>query len=807
MKPVETVRMLERVAEVYARALRENPQAAECVRTLGITDQRVLDHFRAGYSDGTLTKMLPATGELPDTLRALGLLGQAGDEALKGALVVPVMGSHGEINGFCGVKAGSGGDLVELVLPEPVPGLVRGTLVKDAPRLFVANRVLDGFALWVAGFTNVAMVLSVPASVDALEQLIRELGPHEVCLCFSNAEPGKAVLPKPEGVSITAVPWPAGISGAREFFAVNSPPEFEKLLPESMSKTSAQPTPIDASAIRETVDGLDACFDERCYQLRVILQPGPNRLRATIRALGEAGRFAVETIDFYSARSRRGLVAEAARLFGHPLDVIESDMSRLTGAAEAYVKRHTTGVRTAAPEMRGDERAAGLKLGRSPDLVGEIVRDMTALGMVGEETNKLLAYLVMTSRRLSEPLALLIVSGSGAGKSHLQDTALALCPEEDLIRLTSLTDQALYYRGEDSLRHKVLALEEQAGAKGAGYAIRNLLSAHKLVIETTAKNAMTGKLEAQLYTVHGPTAVFQTTTNPSTDAETRSRFIVVSVDESPEQTRAILRRQREAHTLEGLHRRQSREAILQRHHAFQRLPRALSVVNPFEPLLSYPDEHLLVRRDHPKYLQLVLTLAFLHQLQRPLRHDPDLGEYIEVTLDDVAIANQLAHQVFGNSLSDLSRPAHDLLALMDSFLRDRPKGAMETDTFTRRELREAIHWGDTRLRTHLRELVSLEHVVALSGRFGTTYRYRRVPHSANGNGRFLAGLKSVEQIRHEADLVGILAGLAPASQAKTCEVLAAIKPSLTSPYHDRDGTSQPPRGEGVLVRRNDCTKP
>ena len=94
---------------------------------------------------------------------------------------------------------------------------------------------------------------------------------------------------------------------------------------------------------------------------------------------------------------------------------------------------------------------------------------MGSLGVIGEDSNKLLSYLVMTSRKLPEPLALLILSGSGAGKSYLQDTVLALCPEEDLVKLTSLTDQALFYRGEDSLRHKVLALEEQAGAKGADY--------------------------------------------------------------------------------------------------------------------------------------------------------------------------------------------------------------------------------------------------------------------------------------------------------------------------------------------------
>ena len=94
----------------------------------------------------------------------------------------------------------------------------------------------------------------------------------------------------------------------------------------------------------------------------------------------------------------------------------------------------------------------------------------------------------------------------------------------------------------------------------------------------------------------------------------------------------------------SLRRRQNRERILRRHHAFQRLLRPVPVINPFEPLLSYPDEHLLVRRDHPKYLQLILAVAFLHQMQRPLRQDPELGDYVEATLEDMAMANGLAHR-------------------------------------------------------------------------------------------------------------------------------------------------------------------
>ncbi len=200
-------------------------------------------------------------------------------------------------------------------------------------------------------------------------------------------------------------------------------------------------------------------------------------------------------------------------------------------------------------------------------------------------------------------------------------------------------------------------------------------------IESTIKNPLTGTLTTQVNTVHGPTAVFQTTTRPDIDAETRSRFIITSVDESPEQTRAILEAQRNRHTLEGLRRKKLHEAIIKRHHAFQRLLKPLPVVNPFEPLLSYAEDRLAVRRDNPKYLNLILAVTFLHQMQRPVKHDAETGQdYLETTLTDIAIANQLATALFGQTLDELSRPSRELLKLIRKMVdglekADRQRGA------------------------------------------------------------------------------------------------------------------------------------
>ena len=64
--------------------------------------------------------------------------------------------------------------------------------------------------------------------------------------------------------------------------------------------------------------------------------------------------------------------------------------------------------------------------------------------MIGEETNKLVGYLVTASCKLDQPLGALIQSASSSGKSTTMDTVLAFVPEEEKVRFPTITGQSLY---------------------------------------------------------------------------------------------------------------------------------------------------------------------------------------------------------------------------------------------------------------------------------------------------------------------------------------------------------------------------
>jgi DNA primase len=809
LKPGDAANLLQRVVSFYVKTLAKDPAGLDYLKGRKLAEATTLGTFQIGYSNGSLLKVLPRDEDILDGLKTLGVLKADGREHFENCVTVPLVDVQGNVCGIYGRRV-TADEPQHLYLPGPHRGVWNGGSAKTNQTLLITEAILDGLALWQAGFRNVIAIYGAQGWTPDHEALFKTNPIREVFLCLDNDEAGRAgterlkseILPSLVK-AVHVIQWPEGVKDACEFFASRdragqATTDFEALL----KAANPQPEPPRDATVSQgeeitmTPTGFVAVYAGRRYECQAIEQPNPARLKATVKAVAPGGRFHIDTVDFYLSRHRRVFIGEVARLLRESAETIEADINRLIGQLEAYAQKQAEKTQTTIVLVSDEDRTEGQKLGRHSDLVSEILRDVEKLGLVGEHHNKLMGYLVMTSRKLDDPLALLILSGSGAGKSLLQDTVLKLCPDEDLVKLTSLTDRALFYKGENALKNKVLALEEVAGAEGAYYAIRNLISAKKLVIESTIKNPLTGTLTTQVNTVHGPTAVFQTTTQPDIDAETRSRFIITSVDESPEQTKAILEAQRNRHTLEGLRRRKLHESVSKRHHAFQRLLKPVPVVNPFEPLLSYAEDRLAVRRDNPKYLNLILAVTFLHQMQRPARHDAETGlDYIETTLSDIAIANELATALFGQTLDELSRPSRELLKLIRKLVDGLEKTDRQHDakimasgaaTFNRRAVREFTGWSDYQIKIHIKQLEDLEYLVPISGRRGQSFCYRLAWEGEGLDGeRFLPGLIPVEELRRKAQVVGLFSE----QVGSKTEVVGQKKP-VVGPKTKLEGSSR-----------------
>jgi DNA primase catalytic core len=474
----------------------------------------------------------------------------------------------------------------------------------------------------------------------------------------------------------------------------------------------------------------------------------------------------VDTFDLYQARHRAAFARSAAAELGLAEEVIKADLGKLLLALEMEQEKLIEAAQapksSAVVPIDDADREAALALLRRPDLIERIAADFGRCGIVGERTNALMGYLSAISRKLDRPLALLIQSTSAAGKSSLMDAVLQWVPPEDRVVYSAMTGQSLFYMGEMDLKHKILAIAEEEGVHRASYALKLLQSEGELTIASTSKDPETGKLVTDAYHVEGPVMIFSTTTAADLDEELQNRCLVLTVDESREQTAAIHAAQRAKRTLAGLQAKAERAQLLKLHQNAQRLIEPLAVMNPYAHHLTFINDRTRTRRDHEKYLTLIDVIALLHQHQRVLRtaeHEGQTLKYVEVTLEDIALANQLAHEVLGRTLDELPPQTRRLLSLVVERVEQQCAAQQINRTdyrFSRREVREHTRWGDTQLRLHLARLTELEYLLVHRGGRGQSFEYELLYDGKDELQRHLSGLIDVEVLRCDYD--GVRAG-------------------------------------------------
>lgn len=546
--------------------------------------------------------------------------------------------------------------------------------------------------------------------------------------------------------------------------------------PEAAMPASPVPPP-PGDGLSHEIEGKDLFLelDGRRYRVRgwqKVLNPETLKVNLMV-SKGE--HFHVDTLDLYQAKARAGFIRQASLELSESEETLKRDVGnvlRKVEAMQAEQLEEALKAKEQRPALSEAEHAEALALLKSPELMRRILQDFEALGVVGEEANKLTGYLAAVSRLLDRPLALLIQSASAAGKSSLMDAVLDLMPEEDVVRYSAMSGQSVFYMGDKGLQHRILAIAEEEGAKQASYALKLLQSEGRVTMASTGKNPATGMLETHDYTVEGPVMLFLTTTAIDLDEELLNRCLVLTVNESREQTRAIHTLQRHRETLEGLLARTRRDELLKLHRNAQRLLQPLAVVNPYAEQLSFRDDQTRSRRDHVKYLTLIRSIALLHQFQREVKTIPHQGgtlRYIEVTAEDIALANELAQEVLGRTVDELLPQTRKLLTLLHAWVQER----CEADAipqhefhFTRRQAREAVGWGDSQMKIHLDRLMELEFLLAHRGRQGQTYAYELLYMGEDAEGRArLLGLIDCAALR-PVDMTATSRGPEPTSRGE-----------------------------------------
>ncbi|HEY0906568.1 MAG TPA: hypothetical protein VGE17_05155, partial [Methylophilus sp.] len=542
-----------------------------------------------------------------------------------------------------------------------------------------------------------------------------------------------------------------------------APSEPAEAVPTGSRPVGAALEPTEAAAIPEQAlpdkalqqsdNELVVSLENRRYRIRG-LDKNPSYEQLKINLLVSLDdNFHVDNLDIYSARARQVFIKQASQELCVPEDELKKDLGRLLLQLEAMQDKKLKQQRDPSPQvsLTAQERSQALGLLQDPSLLSRILADFEACGVIGEESNKLVGYLAAVSRKLDRPLAVMIQSSSAAGKSSLMDAVLNMVPPEERVQFSAMTGQSLFYMGETNLKHKILAISEEEGADQASYALKLLQSEGEVSIASTGKNAVTGNLETQQYKVEGPVMLMMTTTAIDIDEELMNRCLVLSVNESREQTEAIHRMQRKRQTLEGLLAEHSKQDVIGLHQNAQRLLRPLLVANPYAEQLTFLSDKTRTRRDHMKYLTLIRSIALLHQYQREIKrveHHGQSLEYIEVTHDDIRVANELAHEVLGRTLDELPPQSRKLLQLIYQMVSSACAASRVKQSdyrFSRKDVRNDSGWGNTQLKVHLHRLEEMEYLLIHRGGRGQSFVYELLYNGEGEDGeRFLQGLLDLE---------------------------------------------------------------
>jgi hypothetical protein len=483
---------------------------------------------------------------------------------------------------------------------------------------------------------------------------------------------------------------------------------------EPDSKEKAQP-----EALNVVSDGLHRVFSLAGIQYRVSGAKSifVTSLRVNIRATHE-GLSHYDSLDLYAAKARASFAATLNRAWGAEVARVEKDLILIL---EHFEKERDARLRSGSQKpvisMSAQEREQGMKLLTDPRLFDRIVDDLSALGYVGEDLNKQLLYLCASSRKLADPMSVLILSQSASGKSFLVESVRRLMPPEDVVAVTSLSDQALNYI--EDLSHKFLILGEAVHGEVVEHQIREMLSGKELSRLVTIKDPETGTMKSTV--VHTPVIVssVMSSTSYAINTENASRCFMINTDESKAQTERIHEYQRSKYSLDRVtHGAAAKDEIIRTHQAAQRLLQNRVIVNEFAPLLDFPTTLMRLRRDHDRFLDLIASVCFLRQYQKQVQRSGAL-EYIACDLTDYAVAYRImVEAVMASTVRELPKSA---IMLYDELRTLVKREAAKQDLclnevrITQRQVREATGLGQTWVKYGLRQLVEYEYLLIVSG--------------------------------------------------------------------------------------------
>ena len=422
----------------------------------------------------------------------------------------------------------------------------------------------------------------------------------------------------------------------------------------------------------------------------------------------------------YEDKQTEKIARESAEKLNLRADLIENDLNTLTDLLDQYREQTMSADDHEEPKtviVSGAEKEQCQTFLKAPNLLAKINDLIGKSGVVGEENNRIFLFGIASSYKMEETLHALIKGSSGSGKTHLLAAIMDFMPPEDTISLTRVTESSFYNYGKYELQNKLIGMEDYDGLEEkAELAFRELQSKGMINSSTSGKNEHTGEISGFIKTVYGPIASLSATTKGEIYEDNMSRCFLVSVDESQEQTRRIIKYQN--NKAAGLINKQKQQEIRDFLRNCMRLLGPHEVVNPFANKIDLPKEAHKIRRLNDLFQSYVKQITLLNQYQR----QKDRQGRLITAKEDVETAIDIMFDSIILKVDELDGSLRDFYERLKKYVLQKGKSY----AFSRLEIRQALKVSKTQQHSYLRQLLALEYICQAGGYANRGFKYKIV---------------------------------------------------------------------------------
>ena len=418
------------------------------------------------------------------------------------------------------------------------------------------------------------------------------------------------------------------------------------------------------------------------------------------------------TLDFYNDNQVEKFVRKVAERLEIGTSVVRRTLQEVTKELENYrfllIEEYEQANRPYFKELSAIEEREAIKYLKRKDLLLKTNELIGKSGVVGEQTNRLLMFLIFTSRKTNNPLHCISLGSSGVGKTHLQSKVSELIPEEDKIEITVLSANAFYYFNRTELQHKLILIEDLDGAESVLYPLRELQSKKRITKTVVHKDAR-GNTKTIHLTVEGPVSVAGCTTQESIYEDNSNRNFLLYIDESQEQDIRIMNYQRliSAGKINEEQEHKAKEILKD----VQRVLKPIRVINRYAEYLELPQSVFKPRRTNSHYLQFIEAITFYKQYQREQKVNEETGEvFIETEIEDIEEANELIQEVLLRKSDLLNGACRSFFESLKAYLKKENKA-----TFTNAEIRRILRVNPSNQKRYMLQLQLAELVQRAKG--------------------------------------------------------------------------------------------